>query len=560
MRLLLSMLLVLAPLVAPAQEGRFGLSNPPGPGQTDAPVEPRPQAPVEASPDAGVTEPVEVPPAVDGGTESTPAAIPADAPAAADAPSEPPPEEAPPKRAEANGYVMGRFSYTRPRTWGLMPTTDVPVLSLLLEVNGQLKFNYWRNSKVYGDVSLVGQAGFIYRTLDADGNVVDAPSKDVASVRPLVSINELYIHQETVPALTFTVGKKRVTFGSGMAFTPTDVLNTRRDPTDPTSQRAGVWLAQAELSLERFTFDVLFSPAVMKSAYGIPYQFVVYPDWDKQDDQAHYQLVARAGALLWDTDLNLLVYYGNKYNDAFEKKFRVGGSVSRVFFNSTEVHGEILVQSGSSRLYFNPACVADAMTALECGARQEDFVSRSLLTDPALRPTVLAGVRHTFPDDSMLTGEYLFQSDGYTASQFQDQVNALDLLQQAAALGIPANRIPGAAEFLGQGQSGDGTPQRFSFQPTAKHYLFLSYMKGQIFNDFTAQLVTVVNLQDLSTLWTPSIQWSATEWLQLGLYGMFPLPGPDALAATVPSSGKKVSEYSQLPMSWRAFFEVRVFY
>lgn len=555
MRALLFSLLLAAPLLAGAQEGRDGMPAPPAPG-------------VEEAPDAGV--PVE---SADGGApaeapveEAPPAeARPADAPVAEPPPSEPPPfepppEEVAPKKAEANGYVLGRFAYTRPRTWGLLPTTDVPVLSLLLEVNAQVQFKYWRDSKVYGDISLVGQAGFLYRVLDADGNVVDAPAKDVASVRPLVSINELYLHQETVPALTFTVGKKRVTFGSGFAFTPTDILNVRRDPTDPTSQRAGVWLAQAQLSLERFTFDVVFSPAVLKSAYGLPYQFVVYPEWDKQDDQAHYQLVGRAGTLLWDTDLNLLLYYGNKYNDAFEKKFRVGGSVSRVFFNALEVHGEILVQSGSSRLYFNPDCVADAATALACASRQEAFVDRTLLDDPALRPTVLAGGRYTFPDDSMLSAEYLFQSDGYTPAQFQDQVNGLDLLQQAAAVGITPNRIPGATEFLGQGAGGEATPQRFAFQPTAKHYLFLSYLKTQIFHDFTAQLVTVLNLQDLSSLWTPSVQWSATEWLQLGVYGMFLLPGPDALAATVPSSGKKVSEYSLLPMSWRAFLEARVYY
>jgi hypothetical protein len=551
---------VLVPVVAFAQEGRFGIEGPPSPS-ADAPV-------VEGA-DGGVSGDV-APDEVDGGVgTSTPAAsqspeagvpeteVGTGTPAASQSPEV---EEAPPKRAEANGYVLGRFSYTRPRTWGLLPTNEVPTISALLEVNGQVKFKYWRESKVYGDVSLVGQMGFLYRTRNADGEVVDAQPQDVASVRPLVSINELYIHQETVPALTFTVGKKRVSWSPGLAYSPLDLLNARRDPTDPTAQRAGVWLAQAELSLERFTFDVLFSPAVTQSAFGIPYAFVVYPEWDKQDDQAHYQLVARAGALLWDTDLNLIVFYGNRYNDAFERKFRIGGSVSRVFFNSTEVHAELLVQSGSARMYFNPNCVTDALTALACSATQEAFVERSLLTDPALRPVLLVGARHTFPDDSLLSAEYLFQSDGYTPAQFQDQINALDLLQQASALGLPINRIPGAAEFLGQGNGSDGTPQRYAFAPTAKHYLFLSYMKTQIFNDFTAQLVTVVNLQDFSTLWTPSIQWAATEWLQLGLYGFFPLQGPDALAATVPSSGQKVTEYSMLPMSWRAFLEARVYY
>lgn len=545
----LAAIAVLVPLLASAQEGRFGLTQPPTPGAEVAPVEPE---------------------VADGGVEEADAGVGTGTPAASQSPEPVPPpmeesappaaEDVPPRQAEANGYVLGRFSYTRPRTWGLLPTNEVPTISALLEVNGQVKFTYWRNSKVYGDLSLVGQMGFLYRTRNADGEVVDAQPKDVASVRPLVSLNELYIHQETIPALTFTVGKKRVTWSPGLAYSPLDILNARRDPTDPTAQRAGAWLAQAELSLERFTFDVLFSPAVTESAFGIPYGFVVYPDWDKKDDQAHYQLVGRAGALLWDTDLNLIVFYGNRYNDAFERKFRIGGSVSRVFFNTTEVHVELLVQSGSSRLYINPNCVADALTALGCQQNGEAFVDRSLLTDPALRPTLLAGARHTFPDDSLLSAEYLFQSDGYTPAQFQDQISALDLLQQAAALGIPANRIPGASEFLGQGSGTDGTPQRFAFQPIAKHYLFLSYMKSQIFNDFTAQLVTVVNLQDFSTLWTPSIQWAATEWLQLGLYGFFPLPGPDALAATVPSTGQRVSEYSLVPMSWRAFFEARVYY
>jgi hypothetical protein len=97
--------------------------------------------------------------------------------------------------------------------------------------------------------------------------------------------------------------------------------------------------------------------------------------------------------------------------------------VSRVFFGTTEVHGEILVQSGSARMYFNPACVTDAATALACSANQEVFVSRTLLTDPALRPNILAGARHTYPDYSLLSAEYLFQSYGYTTAQYQDQVN-----------------------------------------------------------------------------------------------------------------------------------------
>jgi hypothetical protein len=71
--------------------------------------------------------------------------------------------------------------------------------------------------------------------------------------------------------------------------------------------------------------------------------------------------------------------------------------------------------------------------------------------------------------------------------------------------------------------------------------------------------VLIANLVDLSTLWTPSLAWSPTDWLTLTLYGFLPLPGPDALAAKT-SANVRVSEYGTLPFAWRALFEVRAFF
>jgi len=61
-------------------------------------------------------------------------------------------------------------------------------------------------------------------------------------------------------------------------------------------------------------------------------------------------------------------------------------------------------------------------------------------------------------------------------------------------------------------------------------------------------------------LWTPSLSWSTTEWLQLSLVGFIPVPGPDGLSAKVQSTGKHISEYGSFPQLFRVFFEVRVFY
>ena len=469
-------------------------------------------------------------------------------------------EESARSTADATGYVMGRFVETTPRLDGPLSAADIASEQLLLEVNTQVRFDLPRRSKVYGDVSLINQAGFRYLMLDANETEHTAKPRDVQVMRPFVSINELYALIEAVPALNFVVGKKRIVWGAGMAYKPTDLLNPRRDPTDPSSQRAGAWIAQIEIPLETVTVSLLFSPQVMRQANGIPYQWAVHPEWDKKDDAVHALAVARVGALVFDSDVNLMLFSGNQYGDAFRDKFRLGASVSRNFFEVNELHAETLLFTGSSRLYFDGGCVGSQQDALRCVVAQKPMASRSMLNDRQINASLLAGGRRTFDDDSVLSIEYLLQTDGYSRDQVQDQVNAFDLISRASRLGLPVGALPGAADFLGTTSSDTGIPVRLSFQPTAQHYLFLSFQKPRIFDDFTAQLVVVANLQDFSTLWTPSVSWSATEWMTLSLFGMLPLIGPHSLAASIPSSNDKATEFGLLPLSYRVFAEVRVFY
>ena len=128
------------------------------------------------------------------------------------------------------------------------------------------------------------------------------------------------------------------------------------------------------------------------------------------------------------------------------------------------------------------------------------------------------------------------------------------------ALGLPVGAIPGAASFGQPTASTDGVPQRFSFDPLRQHYLFATYNKPRIKDDFTAQLVLIADLADLSTLWVPSLAWSATEWLTITALGFIPAPGPSGLAATRVSNGAHVSEYTLIPMDYRFFLEARLFY
>ncbi|MBS1153943.1 MAG: hypothetical protein H6Q89_5641 [Myxococcaceae bacterium] len=472
---------------------------------------------------------------------------------------DPEPDAAPPflHRVEANGYLMLRGGFTRARVNGLIPTEDQPQFTGVAELNGQLKVSFLERSFAYADLSLIGQAAGNFRGYDLTNEVETiVPDHDVPANRSTISINELYALHEFLPELNLLLGKKRIVWGSGQAFNPTDLLNVRKDPTDPTNQRAGAWLARVEVPLETLVFSAIFAPLLLKQVNGMPQQFLIWPAWDQKDTDAHYLAAFRAYALVADADVNLMFMFSNLYGDSFTNKFRFGGSFSRYFFTDYELHTEFLIQSGTNRDYFVPECVASREVALACGTAGKPFLTKSRLDDSALYPKLLVGTRRQFGDESLLSIEYLYQADGYTRAQFQDLVNALDFSQQARALGVPANRLPN----LNPTATADGNPQNFNFVPLVQHYLFVTYNKSRIFDDFTAQLVTIINLQDLSTVWTPSLSWSTTDWLTLSAVGLIPVRGLDSLAAKKIGTEQYITEYSNLPLQYRVLLEARVFY
>ena len=455
-------------------------------------------------------------------------------------------------KVEATGYLDGRFSFTRSRTWGLVPTDDQPQVQGLLELNTQVKVSVREHSFGYSDVSLVANRSGAYHGW-RDGADVALPDHSTAAAQPITSLNEVYWSHEFIPELHLLVGKKRITWGSGVAFNPTDLLNPRRDPTDPTFQRAGAWLAQLEVPLENLTFSLLAAPTVLAQSSGIPTQVLRWPSWDKRDSEAHYQLAARAYALVAEADLNLVLFYGNRSVDALPHAMRVGVSASRYFFVDQELHVEALLQQGSARSYPRAACVGTLLNAAGCLSHHGTLYEQRALSDEAIYPRVLVGTRRQFPDDSMVSVEYLYQADGWTRDDYRAYADGLTLMKSARDAGIPG--LPTSVSPTQQ----DGLPVRFAFEPRGQHYLFASWQKPRIRDDFTAQVVVVANLLDLSTLVTPSLAWSATEWMTLTAYAFVPLPGPDSLA-TKASDGTKVSEYGSAPFVGRAMLEARLFF
>ena len=315
------------------------------------------------------------------------------------------PVEAPEAKLEATttGYLDTRFTWAHASPTGVVPSTGVPALANLSEGNMQVKLRYGPWLSAGADLSLFWQAAGLFRGVDARGTEVELAEQDVPLYRPSAVVGELFAAWEATPHLNLTLGKKRVVWGSGMAFNPTDLLNPPKDPTDPAGQRAGAWLARVELPYEHFSVSLVGAAKVLRQYSGLPTALLVYPDYptaeavrnpalDDRDKEAHWAAAARLYALVADTDVTLTYHFTHLYNDAFREKSRVGLSLSHVF-DATEVHLEALVQTGSSRLYADPACTQSPEALLGCSLSGTAPLSRTLVDDRGVRAKVLVEAR-----------------------------------------------------------------------------------------------------------------------------------------------------------------------
>ncbi len=454
--------------------------------------------------------------------------------------------EAPHEKAQVNGYISQRAAYQQITPDVPIATRDLPNLATLTEANVQLKVNLGtRGSFAYADLSLVYQGGWLFYEDDGNGGRARVPNHDVPALHPAVVPSELYLSLSPKPWLNVLIGKKRITWGAGFAFNPTDLINPPKDPTDPSYQRAGNWLARVELPFETFTLSALFAPQALYTQSGLPYAFMRYPGYapatgaDTRDQTSHYLLAGRLYALLASTDVNLIYYFSNAYQDDFRNTSRLGLSLSRYFFTDYELHAEALLTRGSARSFPVHACVAD-LAACAGGAP----FATSKTDSTAFYPRMIAGTRRMFADESLLSVEYYYQRDGYSDQELAD----------AIALQSYAKSQPSVTSAV----SGSALPQRYAFDPLRRHYLIVSYSKPHIADDWTVGAVLIAGLRDSSGILSPSVAWNIREWLNLGLYGFVPVHGFGVGEVRV--GDDSFSEYGVVPYAFRVLCEARGYY
>lgn len=444
-----------------------------------------------------------------------------------------------------NGFASNRAQFTAPSEGSLLSTRDRPILADLSELNVQGRMRLLDDKLRFGgDVSAFLLLARGYADADAVTGALTTIDDDGArAASAFVALSELWTSVEPIEHLVITVGKKRTVWGPGLAFSPTDLLNPARDPTDPSLQRAGFLQARIDVPFEHFTVTALFAPAVLEEQDAIPTRVMV-----DDDDVLHYAAALRGYALVGDADVNAWLLWSNRYHDAFENKPRLALTLSQSLFSVHEFHAEVLLQTGSARATVNPDCVESQQTLGLCALTGTDVVNNELLVSELVLPDIMVGWR-TMPDDGSQIGvEYLYQADGYLRAEYDDVTRLLAFVGrfQRAGQDVPLPSVSGA------GGGGAGVPTRVSFNPLRRHYLALSYSKPQVLDDFTLAATLITPLEDLSLLVSGSVAWQAQQWLTLSLFGFVPVASPARASADL-SSDPWQELYRSVDPQWRGF-------
>ena len=488
------------------------------------------------------------------------------------------PEDATPAeplvKVRATGFLDTRTTGAYASVTNLLPANDVAHLANLTEGNVTLKLDWRDKATATADASFIFQKAGLFYGNDGTGERLRLADHDVAAYRPTAVLSEFYGTYNVHDHFNVTLGKKRIVWGPGLAINPTDLLNPPKDPTDPTMQRAGSWLARFEAPFDLFTLSLVAAGKVTRQFGGLPASLIYYPDAhpaptydqngnvlpDGYDNRPHYALAARAYALWQETDFNLYWFQTQQFNDAFNYKNRLGLSASHVFFNALELHLEAIGYQGSSKLYFDPDCITTQAAAVGCVNSGKMPAGYTQIDDPGVRVKALAGGRWQFGDNASFTFEYFYNGEGYNSSEFNTFARGALFRQQALAAQAAGAPIPASlVGLLNPNNPADaGSPQKFTFEPMRRHYAFFTYLHTMIADDWNINAVVLLGLEDLSGQIAPQVTWLTREWLNLTLGGLYTIPGIKSLGATV--DGNRYTENGMQPTLWRLFLSARVFY
>jgi len=380
-------------------------------------------------------------------------------------------------------------------TDGLISSDDVPQLVQTYQWQATAKFKPRDTAFFLIDSSLLG---LILEDFDGEKNGArDQLEKPMADRRKgKISFNEVYGVYEPLPSWSLTLGRKRITWGSGYFRNPTDLINPSKNILDPTAARKGTFLGAVDYRRESSTLTVLKSGAVREKENGVPDQ--IY----RIEGNTREMNAARYWALLGNYDVSIMRLDDDGYTKPGVRDIDTGVSFSGLVIDALEVHGEALLKNTKG---------------------QKDYI---------------LGFGYTFSNESTFTLEYLHNDQGQSASEFADQTKKLFVGKQ-----------------LGRRPSGSSY-ENLTGKLFLKDHFALGLQRYKYNDDIFITVNTLLNPLHRAASLSPGVNWMARDWLSLSLVGFY---NASFSGAKLPD-GSIVSEQDLFPMPFRTSFEIKAYF
>jgi len=284
--------------------------------------------------------------------------------------------------------------------------------------------------------------------------------------------NELF-YQRDIGNFSITLGQKRIRWGVGYSLSPTDIITRLRDPEDPEDRlqsRRGSELFLLSYATGESQLDVIYFPEVVLNI-----------------EEARF-IQNRMGFRYYRYMEPVDISFVGKIEEGSNWAAGINSSVT--LGKALELHGEYLFTSFNNTLYPE-------------GNPNRFFLPFSK-KDNNVHELLLGG-HYTFENYWNITMEYIYRSQGYSDTEWDDYTNHIRFLNQ----NLEKDPQQSILSLL-------NAASVFEL-PLRKHYLFLRLFRQEIFQSFSLQWYSFIGLTDGSGFSVLEPKYTASDWYNIYL-------------------------------------------
>ncbi|MBN1980841.1 MAG: hypothetical protein JW795_04880 [Chitinivibrionales bacterium] len=282
-------------------------------------------------------------------------------------------------------------------------------------------------------------------------------------------LNECYVRIGPLHHVEWWIGKRRLSWAVGTAFTPIDIAYPAKDAMNPSNQREGRFGTGIILPFDRFSVRALWLTQVYQGFDGVP---------DEIDVSFSKATIAGSVYLnMYQSDCTFLYAF-------IENRHNGGISFSRYVTDNLEIHGEGILRE--NRKVPAPLFAAGIDTAGTYGQ-------------------FCVGMRRSLMGTKIMANlEYLYDGTGMTRSQFSSFLETTTVTMDLIQKKFP-EKMPLVKENLNSFYNQSST-RRF-----LKNYIAASVFYNELLEYFNPSMVCMIGLDDGAAILLPSLEYRMYE-------------------------------------------------